>query len=167
MKAKKVIILSAIAIAAMVMYNCKGGSDANKMMVKKWQWESFESKAFDEQMAAMKTQADTTKDSTSKAMLDQQAAMMTGIMEAMKSTTMEFKADGSFETSMAMMGKTDTKGGKWSLTADGKKLLSTEKKADGAEKTDTLTIKELTENKLILVTPDGKGGEATVTMKAN
>lgn len=167
MKAKKVIILSAIAIAAMVMYNCKGGSDSNKMIVKKWQWESFESKAFDEQMAAMKTQADTTKDSTAKAMLTSNVAMMTSMMEAMKGTTMEFKADGTFETAMTMMGKTDTKGGKWALTADGKGLLNTEKKADGVEKTDTLKIKELTENKLVLVTPDGKGGEATVTMKAN
>ncbi|MGZ3866655.1 MAG: hypothetical protein ACXVC6_14770 [Bacteroidia bacterium] len=167
MKAKKVIILSAIAIAAMVMYNCKGGSDANAMIAKKWKWESFESKAFDEQMTAIKTQADTTKDSTTKVMLQQNLAMMSGIMEAMKSTTMEFKADGSFETSMAMMGKADTKTGKWALTADGKKLLSTEKKSDGAEKTDTLSIKELTADKLVLVTPDGKGGEATVTMKAN
>src|ERR1700757_2327543 len=87
MKAKKVIILSAIAIAAMVMCNCKGGSDANAMIAKKWKWESFESKAFDEQMTAIKTQADTTQDSTTKVMLQQNLAMMSGIMEAMKSTT--------------------------------------------------------------------------------
>jgi hypothetical protein len=167
MKAKKVIILSAIAIAAMVMYNCKGGSDANKMIVKKWKWESFQSKAMDEQMAMMKTAADTTKDSTAKAGATQNLAMMTSMIEALKSTTMEFKGDGTFETSMAMMGKSDTKGGKWALTADGKGLLNTEKKEDGAEKTDTLKIQELSADKLVLVTPDGRGGEATVTMKAN
>src|ERR1035437_7007569 len=102
MKAKKIIILSAIICAAIVTYNCKGGSDANKMLVKKWQWESVQSKAMDDQMAAMKLAADTTKDSTAKAGLDQQAAYMTGVMEALKSTTMEFKADGSFETTMTM-----------------------------------------------------------------
>jgi len=166
MKAKRIIILSAIIVAAIVTYNCKGGSDASKMIVKKWQWESVQSKAMDEQMAAMKMQADTTKDSTSKAMMNQNLAMMNSMMEALKATTMEFKADGSFETTMTMMGKADTKGGKWSLSADGTKLLSTEKKADGVEKTDTLNIKELTADKLVILTPDGKGGDATVTMKA-
>ncbi len=67
---------------------------------------------------------------------------------------------------MAMMGKSETKGGKWSLTADGTKLLSTEKKSDGVEKTDTLSIKELTADKLVLLTPEGNGSDATVTMKA-
>src|SRR5579872_6168696 len=118
MKAKKVIILSAIAIAAVVMFDCKGGSGSKQMIVRKWQWESFESKAMDEQMAAMKTQADTTKDSTAKAMLAQNVAMMNSMIEALKSTTMEFKEDGSFETSMAMMGKSDKKGGKWTLSED-------------------------------------------------
>ncbi len=165
MKAK-IIILSAIICAAIVTYNCKGGSDANKMMVKKWQWESFQSKAMDEQMASLKIQADTTKDSTAKAIVAQDTAYMASVMEALKSTTMEFKADGTFETSMTMMGKNDTRAGKWSLSADGTKLLSTDKKADGVEKTDTLSIKELTADKLVLLTPDGKGSEATVTMKA-
>jgi hypothetical protein len=87
------------------------------------------------------------------------------MMEALKSTTMEFKADGTIETTMSMMGKSDTKSGKWSLSADGTKLFSIEKKADGAEKTDTLKIKELTADKLVLLTPDGKG-DAIVTMKA-
>lgn len=167
MKAKKIILLSAVAIAAVVTFGCKGGgSDANKMIVKKWQWESIQSAAMDEQMKSMQMQADTTKDSTMKAMMGQQVAMMNSMMEALKSTTMEFKADGTFETAMSMMGKSDTKGGKWALSEDGKKLLSTEKKADGVEKTDTLSIKELTAEKLVLLTPDGKGGDATVTMKA-
>ena len=78
---------------------------------------------------------------------------------------MDFKADGTFETSMTMMGKSDTKGGIWVLSADGTQLLSTEKKEDGTDKTDTLKIKELTAEKLVLITPDGKGGDATVTMK--
>ncbi len=167
MKAKKLFILSAIICVAIVTIKCKGGaSDANKMLAQKWQCESMTSKAMDDQMAALKTQADTTKDSTAKAMLAQNVQMMNGMMEAMKSTTMDFKADGIFENSMSMMGKTDTKKGKWSVSADGKKLYTSEMKSDNTEKTDTIAIGSLDNDKLTLIVPDGKGGEMTITMKA-
>jgi hypothetical protein len=167
-KMKRILTLSFIALAAITGYKCSSGSAENengKLIVKKWQWESMSSKAFDDQVATLRTQADTTKDSTMKAMLDQQVKGMDAMMEAIKSTTMEFKADGTSETSMAMMGQSETKKGKWTLTTDGKKLLSTDTKADGGEKTDTIAIKELTADKLVLTGPDGKGGEVTITMK--
>ncbi len=166
MKAKRIIILSGIICAAIVTYNCSGGaSDANKMIAQKWQWESMKSKTMDEQIATLKIQADTTKDSASKAMLDQNVQMMDGIMEAMKTTTMQFNADGTFENSMTMMGKSDTKKGKWTLSADGKKLYSNETKADNSEGKDTLEIRELTSEKLVLIAIDQKNEEMVITMK--
>src|SRR6185312_16895959 len=119
MKTKNLFFLSVILCAAFISYNCGGGP--SKMIAKKWQFESMKSDAMDKQMAMVKQQMDTTKDSATKAMLQSNMKMVDQMMEGMKSMTMEFKADGSYENASAMMGQSQTEKGKWTLSADGKK----------------------------------------------
>jgi VCBS repeat-containing protein len=162
MKTKLIISLSIIASSAILFYSC-GGNAAAKMIVKKWQWDSYQSSAYDKQMADLKAAADTTKDSTAKSMAQSNLKMMAGIMESMKSTTMEYKADGSFEVATSMMGQNQTQKGKYSISADGKKLMSTD---DKQQKTDTMDIAELTNEKLVLSEKAKDGSTVTITCKA-
>ncbi|HTB07522.1 MAG TPA: hypothetical protein VK806_11270 [Bacteroidia bacterium] len=158
MKTKSIITLSILACAAVLFYNC-GGNAAAKMIVKKWQWQSIQSAAMDKQMADLKMAADTTKDSTAKASAQQNLKMMTGIMEDYKKTTMEYKADGSFELNMAIMGQTQTQKGKWSLTPDGKKLITVDEKKPAPDTVD-ITVAE---DKLVLSPKEKDGSATTIT----
>jgi hypothetical protein len=160
MKTKSIISLSILACAAVLFYNC-GGNAAAKMIVKKWQWDSYQSSAMDKQMADLKAASDTTKDSAAKSMAQANYKMYSGIMDDMKKTTMDYKADGSFETSMSMMGQTQVQKGKWALSTDGKKLITT----DDKQKTDTIEIAELTDNKLVLAGKEKDGSSVTITCK--
>jgi hypothetical protein len=161
MKTKSIISLSVLVCSAILFYNC-GGNGASKMLVKKWQWDSYQSSAMDKQMADLKAAADTSKDSATKANAQSSLKMYSGIMEDMKKTTMDYKADGSYETSMSMMGQTNTDKGKWSLSADGKKLITVNDK----QKTDTIDIAELSEEKLVLTGKEKDGSSVTITCKA-
>ena len=151
MKSKTFTTLVASSLLAVVLYSC-GGNNASKMIVKKWQFESLKSDKADKQMAAIKQQIDTTKDSTMKAMLQSSMKMMTEGMESMKGVTMEFKADGSAETTMGGSSAAPEKAN-WSLTSDSKKLVISR---DGGKKADTMDIKELSADKLVFsMGPDG------------
>ncbi len=151
MKSKTFTTLLVSAFFAVLLYSC-GGNNASKMLVKKWQFESLKSDKADKQLAAIKQQMDTTKDSTMKALLTSSMKMMTEGMESMKGVTMEFKADGSAETTMGGPSSTTEKAN-WSLTADNKKLVISR---DGGKKADTMDIKELTSDKLVFsMGPDG------------
>lgn len=161
MKTKTLTSLLALGCFAALLVSC-GGNNTSKMLVKKWQLESIKSDAMDKQMAALKQQVDTTKDSTMKAMLQSEVKMMNDGMESMKNVTMEFKADGSAETVMGGAKGEDAKPEKsnWTVSADSKKLMLSK---DGGKKTDTMDINEVSEDKLVLAM---KGGQGTLTWKA-
>ncbi len=162
MKTKKLILLTVILCAAFFAYNC-GSGGASKMIAKKWQFESMKSDAMDKQMAAVKQQMDTTKDSATRAMLQSNLKMVDEMMSSMKSMTLEYKADGTYEEAATAMGQSQTEKGKWSVSADGKKLMQT---PDGKDKTDTLDINTISDDQLVLGHKEQTGGNMSMTMKA-
>lgn len=156
---KTINTLLAITVVAVAMVSC--GNKAKDMVAKKWQLNEIKSDDFDKQMADLKVQADTTKDSAMKAMLQQNLEAYPKMMEEMKKSTFEYKADGNYEASMSAMGKSMTMKGTWKLSEDGKKLIST----DDKQKSDTATIETLTAEKLVIVSNQG-GSKATITLVA-
>jgi hypothetical protein len=155
MKSKTLTNLFVLGCFAALFFSC-GGNNTTKMLVKKWQFESLKSDAMDKQMAALKQQIDTTRDSATKAMMQGSMKMMTEGMESMKGVTMEFKADGTAESSMGGSAGSSEKSN-WSLTSDCKKLIVAR---DGGKKTDTMDITELTQDKLVLGMGGPQGGGA-------
>ena len=162
MKTSKNLVLFVSLCAAVTLYSCKGGSDNSKMFVKKWQIESFKSKAMDDQMAKQQQMMDTTKDSAMKAQMGASMKMQQASMEEAKKTVLTCNADGTCEISMSMMGQNKTAKNKWAFAADGKKVVIT----DENNKADTLNIEELTGDKMTVSSPDGKGGLMYTTFKA-
>jgi hypothetical protein len=83
--------------------------------------------------------------------------------EMYRTATMEFKNDGTYEQAGGLKNKIQK--GTYSLGADGKSIIS---KHDGADKTDTVVILELTESKMV-VTPKTRstGKDIQLTMKPN
>lgn len=153
-----------IAISAVAFfYACSGSMDPSKLFVKKWQLESFKSKAYDDQMAMAQKAIDTTKDSATKAMMKQQLDMQTKAMEDMKKMTLTCNVDGTCEVSMSMMGQQNTTKGKWTLIDGGKRVVMTDEKSP---KADTLNVDELTGSKMTVSGPDGKGGTVSMTYKS-
>jgi hypothetical protein len=164
MKTSKNLVLFVSVCAVIALYSCKsGGSDTSKMFVKKWQIESFKSKAFDDQMAQVQKMMDTTKDSNMKAQIGQRLQMQQSSMEEMKKTVLTCNADGSCEISMSMMGQNKVSKGKWALVADGKKVVISD---STNPKPDTMNIVELTSEKMTVGGPDGKGGMMYTTFKS-
>lgn len=141
---KNALLLLSV-VAAFVMTSC-GGNKNKELIIKKWQWSDIKSEQMDEDVAKIKAAADTTKDSSMKAMAEGQLKMIEGMMEEMKKSTMEYKADGSYETSMTMMGQSKVENGKYSISEDGKMLITVDEK----QKTDTTTIDEISADKLVL-----------------
>lgn len=162
MKTTKFFNFCLIACAVVVAYNCSGGLNVGKMFTKKWQFDSFKSQAYDREMASLQKQADTTKDSAAKAMLQQNITMATAMMAQMKNITLEYMADGTYQMSSSMMGQTQTIKGKWSITGNGKKVVLT----DDKQKTDTLDIVEVTAEKLTVSGKDDKDSTYSITYKA-
>lgn len=150
MKSKTFTTLLATGCFAVFLISC-GGNNTSKMLVKKWQFESLKSDKMDKQLATIKQQIDTTKDSTMKAMMVSSMKMMTEGLESMKGVTMEFKADGTAESSMGGSKDAPEKSN-WSLSSDNKKIMIAK---DGGKKSDTLNISELTDDKLVFVMGDG------------
>jgi VCBS repeat-containing protein len=160
MKTKTLSVLFAVS-AMVTLFSC-GSGDIGKLFVKKWQLESFKSKAFDDQMASLKMQADTTKDSSTRAMLQSSLQMQSAMIEGLKSSTLEYRLDGTYETSVSMMGQTQTEKGKYTIADGGKKVITTSDK----QKVDTITISEMTADKMTVTVPDGKGSTVSITYKA-
>ena len=160
MKTKSLSVL--LTMCASVTFFACGSGDMSKLFVKKWQIESIKSKAMDDQMASYKMQADTTKDSAAKANAQATYKMMTSMVEDMKKSTLEYRLDGTYEMSMTMMGQTQTDKGKWTLADGGKKVITTNDK----QKVDTISIAEMSSDKMTVVTSDGRGSTVTITYKA-
>src|ERR1700722_7402697 len=115
MKTKQIFNFLIIASAAMFLYSCTGGSNAGKMLVNKWQMESFKSADFDKQMANLKQMSDTTKDTMMKSQIANRIQMENSVMEALKNSVIEYKADSTFEMKVSFMGQPQTNKGKWIL----------------------------------------------------
>jgi VCBS repeat-containing protein len=153
-----VLLLTCVSVT---FFAC-GGADLGKMFVKKWQIESIQSKAMDDQMAQLKMVADTTKDSTAKAMAQGNYKMMQGMIDGIKGSTLEYRLDGTYEQNMNMMGQTQTEKGKYTVIDGGKKVITTSDK----QKVDTLSITEMTSDKMVVSMSDGKGSTVAVTYKS-
>ncbi len=164
MKTSKSLVLFVSLCAVAALYSCKsGGSDTSKLFVKKWQIESFKSKAMDDQMAMVQKMMDTTKDSGMKAQIGERMKMQQASMEEMKKTVLTCNMDGTCDISMSMMGQQKVTKGKWAMTADGKKVVLSD---STNPKPDTMNIVELTSEKMTVGGPDGKGGMMYTTFKA-
>ncbi len=159
MKTKQIFSLLVIATAAMFLYSCTGGSNAGKMLVNKWQMESFKSADFDKQMANLKQMSDTTKDTMMKSQIANRIQMENSVMEALKNSVIEYKADSTFEMKVSFMGQPQTNKGKWILTADNKKIIQT----DDRQKKDTMVISDISADKFTITSPDKS---VTVVYKA-
>ena len=151
---KTINTIFTVAIAAVVLMSC-GGNKTKQLIAKKWQISEFKADGMDEQIKAMKAMADTIKDSTMKAQYAAQMKMMDAAMEDIKKSTLEYKADGTFEASMSMMGQTQNSKGTWSLSADGKKVII----IDDKQKSDTMNVDEITSDKF--VSSGSKDGKKT------
>jgi hypothetical protein len=160
MKTKQLIGSLVAACAVMFLYSCAGGgSNPSKMLVNKWQIESFKSTDFDKEMANLKQMSDTTKDTMMKAEISNKIKMEQSVMEALKNSVVEYKADSTFEMKVSFMGQAQTNKGKWALTADNKQIIQT----DDRNKKDTMVIVEISSEKFIINSPDKS---VTVTYKA-
>ncbi|HTB07521.1 MAG TPA: VCBS domain-containing protein [Bacteroidia bacterium] len=153
-----VLLLTCVSVT---FFAC-GGADLGKMFVKKWKLESIQSKAMDDQMAQLKMVADTTKDSAAKSMAQANYKMMTGMLDGIKGSTLEYRLDGTYESNMTMMGQTQTEKGKYSIADGGKKVITTSDK----QKVDTISITEMTAEKMTVTMPDGKGSTVSITYTA-
>jgi hypothetical protein len=150
MKTKKLISALAVIVTVVFMYSCTGGSNAGKMLVKKWQVESIKSADFDKEMANLKPMGDTAKDSMTKAAIAEKIKMNLSFMDSFKNMIVEYKADSTFERTMSFMGQTQTQKGKWALAQQDKALMETDEK----QKKDTIMITELTADHFSISTPD-------------
>lgn len=157
---KTINTLLAVAVVAVAMISC-GGTKTKDMLAKKWQLSEFKSADFDKQMADMKMMADTTKDSAMKAMYAMNLENFPKMMDAMKASTFEYKADGNFEASIAGMSEQPMAvKGTWKLSEDSKKLITT----DDKQKTDSMNIESVDAEKLVVSTNmGGTGSAATIT----
>ena len=142
---KKAFLSLSVVAAMFVMASC-GGNKNKELIVKKWQWSEIKSEKMDEDIAKIKAAADTTQDSSMKAMAEGQLKMIEAMMAEMKQSTMEYKADGSYLTAMTMMGQTKEEKGTYKVSDDGKMLITTDEK----QKSDTLAIDEISDSKIIL-----------------
>lgn len=147
-----------IACSLVVLSSCS--SDPSKLFVKKWQFESFKSKAFDDQMAMLQKAADTTKDTMMKARIKQQVDMQSKQMDEMKKMVLTCNMDGSCDMAM---GQQSVQKGKWTLMPGAKKVVIVD---DKTSKKDTLNIDELTGDKMTMSGPDGRGGTYSMTYKS-
>ena len=175
MKTKNLFFISIALFAIMINFNCGGNSgkqadnnnaasktaDAGKLIINKWQWVSWKNDMMDQQLASMKKQAESTKDPEMEASLK---STLAGI-EEMKKDTMEFRADGSFETSRhvlpADIPQTVYIKGTWSLSPDGKTITASYK-MDDRPRTEIYVINSINENDLLL---DEQEGMVTSTWK--
>jgi hypothetical protein len=144
----KVLFIAVCSVIA--LYSCSGSLNPAKLFTKKWQLESIKSKAMDDRMAQLKMEADTTKDSTMKAMDLQQIQSQGAMTEMLKNMTFEYRGDGTYQTSVSVFGQTQNSNGKWTLIADGKKVITTDDKG----KIDTMTINKMTSDTLIVSSSD-------------
>ncbi len=156
---KTINTILAVTIAAVAMVSC--GNKTKDMLAKKWQLSEFKSAEFDKQMADMKAMADTTKDSAMKAMYTMNLENFPKMMDAMKASTFEYKADGNYEASIAGMSEQPMAvKGTWKLSEDSKSLITT----DDKQKTDSMKIETLDAEKLVISTNmSGGGSTATIT----
>ena len=162
MKKKKGFSLLVIACSAAFLYSCSGSMNPSKIFVRKWQMQSFKSKAFDDHIAMIKQTLDTTKDSTLKAYLQKQLDQVGVMMSSMKKTMLTSNVDGTCEIDAPnpMTGQMAVTKGKWLLIEGGKKLVMTENQNP---RPDTLNIEKLTSDTLVFSIPDGKGGKVIQT----
>jgi len=149
MKFNKIFAVFVVCLGV-VLYSCSGSLNPARLFTKKWQLQHIKSKAMDERMAQLKVQADTTKDSAMKAMAVQQLQAQSVMMDMLKNTTFEYRGDGTYQSSIAFMGQTQTITGKWTLINDGKKVITTDDKG----KADTLTINKMTNDSLTVSSSD-------------
>jgi hypothetical protein len=152
MKTKQITGLFAIACASIYFFSCSNGSSTSKMLVNKWQIESFKSTDFDKEMTNLKQMADTTKDTMMKSQVAQRMQMEQAIMEALKNSVIEYKADSTFEMKVSFMGQAQTNKGKWILLEDkdSKRLIQT----DDKQKKDTMIISDISADKFTVTSPD-------------
>lgn len=149
-----------LAVATVLLMSCGGGNKTKDMIAKKWQFSEFKMDGMDEQMAQMKAAADTTKDSTLRTQFLSQVQMVEAAMAEMKKSTLEYKADGSFEANIAGMGQVQNVKGTWTLSEDGKKVIIID--AKDKQKSDTMNLDELTADKL--VSTSNRGGKKATTI---
>ena len=122
-----------LMMAAITLISCKGKSSKD-LIVNKWQMSGMSGKG----------SADITDSAKTKMYSD---------------FRIEFKKDGKFDfTDMETM---NLKHGVYSLSDDGKTLIS---KDDGSENSDTISILEIKVDKLVL---EDKKSEIKVTFKSN
>lgn len=161
MKTKQILGAVAMVGAAIYFLGCSAGADSRKMLVNKWQISSFQSADFDKQMAKMKQAADTAKDTNVKAEINSEIKMNQAVVEALKSSVKEYKADSTFEMKFSFMGQSQTQKGHWVLQEDKdmKRLIET----DDKQKKDTMMISNLTADGFTVTSPDKT---VTVTYKA-
>ncbi len=135
-----------LVLTASVLLACK--EQHGKELIKKWRVTDMKMPSLDKMMAEQKAALDTLKnDSIKTAMLEQMDQMDAEMKENMKKMTMEFKADGTYETD----GGPGADKGKWSVTPDNKKLITTSDK----NKADTIDIEVITPTELTLKMTQG------------
>jgi hypothetical protein len=146
-KMKNLIKLAmVVAVMTVTMVSCK--NQAGKELIKKWRVTDMNMPSLDKMMMEQKAALDTMKnDSVKTMMLAQMDQMDKEMKDNMKKMTMEFKADGTYETA----GGPGADNGKWSVTDDKKKLITTSDKS----KSDTIDIEELNADKLTLKMTQG------------
>src|SRR5581483_1483122 len=117
----------AVLIISVACFFASCGNSKKDALTQKWQCSEFSSPSMDEQMNQAKASLDTITDSLTRAMtksmLDISFQAVDEMKKAMKSTTMEFKKDGKYETHMTIMGKDKSEQGSWTLSEDGKTLV--------------------------------------------
>lgn len=127
-------------LSLLVFFVACGSKDPKKLIVKKWKIDTEELKK------TMKAEIEKMKKEK-----PEEAKMAEGMLEMgmnlFSSMTMEFKADGTFET--IAMGQTQK--GKWEISSDGKTLSTTE---EGKEKK-SINLKEITTSKMVIENPEG------------
>ena len=142
--------------------------EASKLLVKKWQidgqaLDAMMKAEMDKQLGELQKEleaAKTAKDNakvkeieSSITMANTMAKEMAGpMLEAMKSVTFDFKADGS----VVMTNPDGNETAKWELSEDGKSISTTNEKGEKS----TMKISELTATKLVI-----KDEEMTLTFK--
>lgn len=105
------------------LYACSSNKQ-EKMIAQKWQCVDFNSEEMEKELITIKGVADTSSDSTIKAIALNNLNSMNAMKDEMKQMRLIYNPDKSFESAITILGQPKTQKGTWELSSDGKYIIT-------------------------------------------
>ena len=143
-----------------LLHSCSSDKQ-EKMIAKKWQCIDFKSDEMEKELSSIKSVADTSSDSTIKAIAVNNLNSMNAMKDEMKQMRLIYNPDKTFESAITILGQPKTQKGTWELSSDGKYIIT----RINQSVSDTGIIESLDPQKLVL-SGFYDGNKITVTFSA-